>query len=140
MKIIKTGIFKNQWLCVCGNKSTTKGFYPSNAEGSYERDLWGRGKFYACVQCGRMIDPQTLEIVGLSRGFRLSASEVRDLLVSLQARGVRPLGVGYAIMVGRLTPSMYQALGRLTPQLALPFNSARSNSVFLGEEVKIDGT
>lgn len=129
MKIVKTGFLRKRWKCICRIRSKNKGFYPCNAEGEFERDLWGRGKFYACARCGRMIAPQSLEIVGLTRGFRLSASEVRDLLVSLQGQGMPPLGVGYPIMVGRLTPSMYHALWRVTPPFELRFKGASLKSI-----------
>jgi len=118
MKIYKTGIFKNQWMCLCGNKSTKKGFYPSDAEGSYQRDIFGRGRFYACAQCGRMIEPQTLEIVGLSRGFRLRGRELRDLILCFQEDGVQPVGVGFRGMYWSLPLAMYRSLGQL--QLSLP--------------------
>lgn len=125
MKISRTGFFKNNWKCICRKTRKPEAFYPCNAEGEFERDLWGRGKFYACAGCGRMIDPKSLDIVGLMRGFRLSASEVRDLLVSLRAMDMPPLGVGYPIMVGRLTPGMYHAVWRAAPYRGIPSSRRR---------------
>lgn len=119
MKIAKTGLFKKQWLCWCGNTSNKKGFYPCNAEGNYQRDIFGRGKFYACVKCGRMIEPHTLEVVGLTRGFKVSAREVRSLILCFRHDGVQPLGVGLRAMYWSLPPAFARSMERFPPQLRL---------------------
>lgn len=116
MTIRKTGLFKNCWLCWCGNSSRKKGFYPVNAEGNYQRDLLGRGRYYACSQCGRIIEPETLEIVGVTKHFKLSPREVRNLIIFLQAEGREPVGLGYTILYTFLSPWRRYSSWRLSPR------------------------
>lgn len=111
MKIFRTGIFKNQLKCCCENTRQKKGFYSCNEEGNYQRDLLGRGGYYACAQCGRIIDRKTLEVVGLTKGYKLSPWEVGDLVTGLLVGGVEPVGVGYRYMMARSWPRRYSALG-----------------------------
>src|SRR4051794_18755146 len=113
MKIFKVGLLKNHWMCWCVNTSKKKGFYPCNAEGQYQRDLWGRGKYYACAQCGRLIDPNTLKVVGLRRGHKVPPREVRDLIFALHDDGVQPVGIGFQGLMRYLTPSLRLSLVRL---------------------------
>ena len=113
MKISKVGLFKNQWMCWCVNTSKKKGFYPCNAEGKYQRDLWGRGKYYACAQCGRIIDPHTLKVVGLMRGHKVPAREVRDLIFAFQDEGIHPVGISLQGLLRYLTPNLRLSLVRL---------------------------
>lgn len=117
MKIFKVGLFKTQWMCWCCNKSNQKGFYPCNADGNYQRDLLGRGQYYACAKCGRIIDPQTLRVVGLTRGFKVRGREVRDLLLALREDGVEPVGIGFRGMYWSLPPALARSIERFRPQL-----------------------
>lgn len=117
LKIANTGLLGRNWLCWCGNTTKRKGFYPCNTEGNFERELWGRGRFYACARCGRIIDPKNMGVVGLKRGFRVCPREVRNLIVCLQAAGIPPVGVGFREMLPCLTPRLYRSLGRFTPQV-----------------------
>lgn len=110
MKISKVGLFKNQWMCWCVNTSKKKGFYPCNAEGKHQRDVWGRGKYYACAQYGRLIDPNTLRVVGLMRGNKVPPREVRDLLLSLQDEGAKPVGIGFQGLIRYLPPRLRLSL------------------------------
>jgi hypothetical protein len=75
-------------------------------DGKYQRDLWGIGKYYACAQCGRLIDPITLKVVGLMRGHKVPPREVRDLIFALQDDGVDPVGIGFQGLMRYLTPNL----------------------------------
>ncbi len=102
-KIIKIGMFRNVWKCWCGNTSRKAGFYPCNAEGEYQRDIFGRGKFYACSRCGRIVEPKTLHFVGLTRYFKLGLRELRDHITALEAEGIQPVGLNQRYLLRRLT-------------------------------------
>jgi hypothetical protein len=54
------------WVCICGNRPTDAGFFPCDADGNEmvpvkESDWNG---LYVCNSCGRIIDQDTLEVVG----------------------------------------------------------------------------
>jgi hypothetical protein len=54
------------WICVCGNQPEQDGFYPCDSAGVIVEPTaedWTSG-LYVCNQCGRLIDPDTLAIVG----------------------------------------------------------------------------
>ena len=59
------------WKCICGNHPSKDGFYPCDAQGNrvepIEKD-WTTG-LYICATCGRMISPETLEVVGYASFF-----------------------------------------------------------------------
>lgn len=57
---------KDAWKCICGNYPGGDGFYPCDAHGNEvepTREAWTTG-LYVCAQCGRIINPDTLEVVG----------------------------------------------------------------------------
>lgn len=57
---------KYEWICVCGNRPSQHGFYPCDDLG-YEADpTIGAGwtGLYICDKCERIIDGDTLEVVG----------------------------------------------------------------------------
>ena len=60
---------KEDWRCSCGNYPSGDGFYACDTDGNKveptEKD-WNSG-LYVCDCCGRMINPDTLEVVGYSR-------------------------------------------------------------------------
>lgn len=53
------------WKCICGNTGSRDGFYPID-ETSHEVEPtaadWRTG-LYCCTTCGRVIDPESLEVV-----------------------------------------------------------------------------
>jgi len=54
----------DSWVCACGNRPITEGFYPSDSEGNQVEPEPGWGGLFSCSKCGRIINSQTLEIVG----------------------------------------------------------------------------
>ena len=54
------------WVCHCGNMPHTDGFYPCDKDGhEVEPNLGGDWQnLYVCASCGRIIDQDTLEVVG----------------------------------------------------------------------------
>ena len=57
---------KDAWHCICGNTPPNGGFYACDEQGNEveptEAD-WKTGN-YVCADCGRIINPDTLEVVG----------------------------------------------------------------------------
>ena len=56
----------DSWICICGNTPIGDGFYPCNTEGEQVEPTpegWTTN-WYVCDRCGRVIDQQTLEVVG----------------------------------------------------------------------------
>ena len=53
------------WICLCGNRPDLQGFFPCDAKGRAEPepDEW---ILFVCDRCGRIIDAETLEVVGLA--------------------------------------------------------------------------
>jgi hypothetical protein len=56
------------WICICGNETERLGFHPCDSAGNKMEPLassdWN--DLYVCGKCGRIIDQNTLEVVGLS--------------------------------------------------------------------------
>lgn len=55
---------RDAWRCICGNEPTADGFYPSNQNGNEIEPVKGWNELYVCVRCGRIIDQNTLRVVG----------------------------------------------------------------------------
>ena len=51
------------WVCVCGNKPDSEGFYPCDSSGKEIEPVTGWPGLYVCAKCGRVIDPSTLRVV-----------------------------------------------------------------------------
>jgi hypothetical protein len=54
------------WICICKNTPPREGFYACDEDGNEvvpTAQDWTRG-LYVCADCGRIIDPKTLEVVG----------------------------------------------------------------------------
>lgn len=54
------------WICLCGNMPCDGGFYPCDAKGNEVEGTpedWTSG-LYVCADCGRMIEPNGLWVVG----------------------------------------------------------------------------
>ena len=57
---------KDAWHCICRNTPCGDGFYACDAEGHEVEPTeaeWTTG-LYVCFGCGRIINPDTLEVVG----------------------------------------------------------------------------
>ena len=56
------------WTCICGNQPSDDGFVPCNERGDQMEPLvssnWAG--LYVCTRCGRIIDAQTLKVVGIN--------------------------------------------------------------------------
>lgn len=58
---------KDAWVCICGNMPHKDGFYPCDKQGNELEptiDSPWDGKLYVCDQCGRIVNQDTLEVVG----------------------------------------------------------------------------
>ncbi len=56
---------KEAWICICGNRPADDGFYPCDMAGNkVEPDAAWTGGLYVCDQCGRIIEFDTLQVVG----------------------------------------------------------------------------
>lgn len=58
------------WVCICGNRPHSDGFYPCDRNGKEveptETSGWD-GASYVCGRCGRIINQDTLEVMGRRR-------------------------------------------------------------------------
>jgi hypothetical protein len=52
------------WICICGNTPPEDGFYPCNEKGNEMEPVAGWNGLYVCFRCGRMIDQDSLRVVG----------------------------------------------------------------------------
>ena len=56
------------WVCICGNTPTTAGFLPCDEKGNQVEPVDGLWtNLYVCDRCGRIIQQDTLEVVGQKR-------------------------------------------------------------------------
>lgn len=57
------------WVCICGNRSASEGFFPCDLRGNEVDPVAGSNwsGVYACARCGRMIHQLTLEVVGVGK-------------------------------------------------------------------------
>jgi len=59
------------WLCICGNRPDTDGFYPCDRKGNEMEPVQGWEDLYVCARCGRIIKQESLEVVGQNTHFKL---------------------------------------------------------------------
>jgi hypothetical protein len=52
------------WICICGNEPSEDGFYPCDEKGNEVEPVVGWSGRYVCLRCGRIIDPDSLRVVG----------------------------------------------------------------------------
>ena len=54
------------WICICGNQPPGDGFFPCDETGNEVEPIVGSDweNLYVCARCGRIIDMNTLEVVG----------------------------------------------------------------------------
>lgn len=57
---------EDAWVCVCGNTPADDGFYPCSQKGIVVEPVIGGDweNLYICFGCGRIINQDTLEVVG----------------------------------------------------------------------------
>ncbi len=68
---------KDWWMCLCGNTAQHEGFYPCTAEGAIVEPTvaaWAT-PWYVCDRCGRIIDQDTREVVGVRSTNTLTDAE-----------------------------------------------------------------
>lgn len=58
--------FEDGWICLCGNTPADDGFYPCDEKGNEMEPVVGSEweNLYVCFTCGRIINQDTLEVVG----------------------------------------------------------------------------
>ena len=74
----------DSWLCTCGNEPTMEGFFPCDETGrpvepTYKE--WTTG-WYVCDSCGRIIDQETLHVVGHRVDNDLSLAERKTIILA----------------------------------------------------------
>ena len=52
------------WICICGNEPSQDGFYPCDDQGNETEPVAGWTGIYVCFRCGRIINPDSLRVVG----------------------------------------------------------------------------
>ncbi|HXA18929.1 MAG TPA: hypothetical protein VN380_18185 [Thermoanaerobaculia bacterium] len=52
------------WICLCDNTPSEDGFYPCDEKGDEVEPVAGWSGRYVCFRCGRIIDPESLRVVG----------------------------------------------------------------------------
>jgi hypothetical protein len=59
------------WICLCGNQPHYDGFFPCDKNGNEMVPAEGWQDLYVCTRCGRIIDQNTLEVIGKNPNFVL---------------------------------------------------------------------
>ena len=56
------------WICICGNTPDSDGFFPCDTNGNEMQPTLDSGwsGIYICARCGRVINQDTLEVVGFN--------------------------------------------------------------------------
>ena len=54
------------WICLCGNVPSGDGFYPCDEKGNETEPVSGWQRLYVCFRCGRIIEQDSLRVVGLN--------------------------------------------------------------------------
>ena len=52
------------WICICKNRPDSAGFYPCDIQGNEMEPVKGWIGLYVCNNCGRIIEQDTLEVIG----------------------------------------------------------------------------
>lgn len=61
---------KEAWLCICGNDTSSDGFFPCDTNGNEMVPAEGWDDLYVCGRCGRIINQHSLKVIGQNTGFR----------------------------------------------------------------------
>jgi hypothetical protein len=59
------------WICLCDNTPSDDGFYPCDETGNEVEPVADWSGHYVCFRCGRIIDPDSLRVVGLNPSPKL---------------------------------------------------------------------
>jgi hypothetical protein len=59
------------WVCLCGNRPDSDGFYPCDKNGNEMVPSEGWEDLYVCARCGRIINQDSLEVVDRNPNFKL---------------------------------------------------------------------
>ena len=61
------------WHCICGNEPHNEGFSTCDENGNEIEQLKGGSwsGLYVCERCGRIINKDTLEVLGINPNFTL---------------------------------------------------------------------
>jgi len=64
---------KDDWNCICGNNTFRDGYYPCDEHGNEMEPTIGSAwaDLYVCYGCGRIINSDTLEVVGRNQDPKL---------------------------------------------------------------------
>ena len=62
---------KDAWICICGNEPSEDGFYPCDKSGNEMEPTAGWDGLYVCLRCGRIIEQDSLHVVGRNPKPRL---------------------------------------------------------------------
>jgi hypothetical protein len=57
-------INEEAWICLCGNLPSGDGFHPCDEEGKAMEPVTGWNGLYVCFRCGRIIEQDSLRVVG----------------------------------------------------------------------------
>ena len=57
---------KDAWICLCGNQPSSDGFFPCDKQGNEMEPADGWDGLYVCLRCGRIIEQDSLRVVGLN--------------------------------------------------------------------------
>jgi hypothetical protein len=55
--------YKEAWICLCGNRPDSDGFYPCDKDGNEVEPVEGWENLYVCARCGRIINQESLKVV-----------------------------------------------------------------------------
>lgn len=63
--------YAEAWICLCGNRPDSDGFFPCDMHGDEVEPTQEWEDLYVCARCGRIINQRSLEVVGQNPNFRL---------------------------------------------------------------------
>ena len=58
------------WICLCGNRTDSDGFFPCDNDGNEMIPEQGWGNLYVCGRCGRIIEQDSLEVVDRNPNYK----------------------------------------------------------------------
>lgn len=81
--------YLDAWICLCGNTPTEEGFFPCNSEGEIVEptpEEWTTN-CYVCDRCGRIIQMDTLGVVGVRFENTLTEEERQAIIQAAPSLG-----------------------------------------------------
>jgi hypothetical protein len=61
------------WICLCGNEPSEDGFYPCDEQGNEMEPAGSWKGLYVCLRCGRIVEQDSLRVVGCNPSPKLLA-------------------------------------------------------------------